>query len=151
MLRRELISSKSGCTGAGNVFNPIRSNNTNEGFALFCISCHLNGDRAWGYIDHGRTERLDNGQYFCPLLSRCRNFHQDHFALQVWFISDIPDTDHIHLAVELFDDLLYFIMRSNINDNGNPRYIRVFCCANRDTFDIDLTSRQDSCKAVQNT
>ena len=61
------------------------------------------------------------------------------------------DTDHIHLAVELFDDLLYFIMRSNINDNGNPRYIRVFCCSNRDTFDIDLTSRQDSCKAIENT
>ena len=83
MLRRELISSKSSCTGAGDVFNPIRTNNPNKGFALFCISRHLNGDRAWSHIDHGRTERLNNGQDFCSLLSRCRNFHQDNFALQV--------------------------------------------------------------------
>ncbi len=91
--------------------------------ALFCISRHLNGDSlGWASTTVAR-KGWNEWLAFPPASQQVQKLSPESLALQVWFICDITNANHINLAVELFDDLLYFSScEANINDNGNPRY-----------------------------
>ena len=66
-------------------------------------------------------------------------------------VCDVLDPYNINQAVELFGNQVYLIKILYLNDDGHSGDSFDFSRSHRYGVDIDLATREDACKAVENS